>query len=200
MNPSSNSESELIMSSPAAQSLSDHEGSKPSNDASRFPTQLKPKDPTLHEAATHQLEAFVGSIRSPADGKCFDNLGTDGVWRVLQWLPTPPDQPTGIEVYDAKPMSPELIKFYLDRRPWSQATEDQFRGVDGRAVPQEQWFHPPQGIIPCMGTKNERLEELRKWREERVQLEQKVACGEISKDSLGPAYGSVQSDYDLRPR
>jgi hypothetical protein len=51
-----------------------------------------------------------------------------------------------------------------------------------------------------MGTKNERLEEMRKWREERVQLEQKVERGEISKEALGPACGSVQSDYDLRLR
>jgi hypothetical protein len=135
MNPSS-SENESNMSSPAAQLPSNHEGSKPSNEASRSPPQLKPKDPTLYEAATDQLEALVASLRSPADGKCFDDLGSDGVLRVLQWLPTPPDQPTGIEVYDAKPMSPELIKAYLDRQPWSQEKEDRFRGVDGREVPQ----------------------------------------------------------------
>ena len=51
-----------------------------------------------------------------------------------------------------------------------------------------------------MGTKNERLEELRKWREERMHLEQKVAQGEISKKVFETAYSSVQSNYDLRPR
>ncbi|KAJ4373423.1 hypothetical protein N0V83_003718 [Neocucurbitaria cava] len=76
-------------------------------------------------------------MHCPADGQCFDDLGSDGVYRVLQWLPTPPDQPTGIKVYDARPMPPELIKVFLDRQSWSQETEDRFRGVDGRAVPQE---------------------------------------------------------------
>jgi hypothetical protein len=62
-----------------------------------------------------------------------------------------------------------------------------------------QWFHPPPGIIPSLGTKNERDEEMRKWREERAQLEQRIPRGEIGKDSLGPAWDSVQSDFDLRP-
>ncbi|KAF1846459.1 uncharacterized protein K460DRAFT_377655 [Cucurbitaria berberidis CBS 394.84] len=188
------------MSSPAAQLPSDPEGSIPSNDGSQSSTQLKPKDSTLYEAATDQLLALIASLRSPADGKCIDDLGSDGVYRVLQWLPTPPDQPTGIKVYDAKPMSPEIIKAFLDRQAWSQVVEDRFRGVDGRTVPQEQWMNPPQGIIPPMGTKNERLEEMRKWNEERAQLEEKVARREISKDALGPACDSVKSDYDLRPR
>jgi hypothetical protein len=51
-----------------------------------------------------------------------------------------------------------------------------------------------------MGTKNERLEKMRKDREERAQLEEKIARGEIGEDALGPACGSVQSDHDLRRR
>ena len=125
------------MSSKAAQLPPDHVTSNPSNDGSRSPKHVKPKDSTVYESGTKELEAFVRSLRSPADGKCFDELGSDGVWRVFQWLPTPSDQPTGIKVYDAKPMSPELIKVYLDRRPWSQEVEDRFRGVDGRMVPEE---------------------------------------------------------------
>ncbi|KAF1828858.1 hypothetical protein BDW02DRAFT_613931 [Decorospora gaudefroyi] len=199
------------MSSLPAQLPSDREGVKPDDDESQSISH--PKDSALHgggmsettqpgeaEACKDKLWAFISTVQNSEDGKCFDMLGSDGVWRVLHWLPTPPDRPTGVEVYDAKPMSPEMIKLYLDRLPWRQEVEDRFRGVDGRLVPQEQWIHPPPGIIPPMGTKNERLEEMRKSREERMQLEQKVERGEISKKALGPACNGVQSDYDLRPR
>ena len=108
---------------------------------------MQPKDSSPHNAGTNEitppakardpLSAFVLSVQSPPDGNCFDMLGSDGVWRVLQYLPGPPDEPTGVQVYDAKPMSPELIKKYLDTRPWRQELEDRFRGVDGRTVPQE---------------------------------------------------------------
>jgi hypothetical protein len=81
--------------------------------------------------------ALVRSLRSPEDGKCIDHVGKDGVYRVLHYLPTPPDQVTEIEIYDAKPMSPEMIKAYLDMSPWRQEVEDRFRGVDGRTVSEE---------------------------------------------------------------
>jgi hypothetical protein len=42
-----------------------------------------------------------------------------------------------MEVYNAQPMSPEVLKEYLDRREWSQKTEDIFRGVDGRNTPKQ---------------------------------------------------------------
>jgi hypothetical protein len=64
-------------------------------------------------------------------------IGTDGIYRVIRYLPSPPDQPSDYEIYDAGPMSPAMIKAFLDTRPWSQAREDQFRGVDGRRIPQE---------------------------------------------------------------
>jgi len=138
------------MSSPAAQPSTGQEGSKSDNDEHQGPDQLWPKDSTQHEtgmseiiqpakidSGKDQLLAMIASLRTSADGKCIDDVGSDGVYRVLHYLPTPPDQPTGFEVYDAKPMSPEMIKAYLDTRPWSQAVEDRFRGADGRAVPQE---------------------------------------------------------------
>lgn len=135
------------MSSPTAQLASEHKDADPNNEASHPSTQMQPKDSSPHNAGTNEitppakardpLSAFVLSVQSPPDGNCFDMLGSDGVWRVLQYLPGPPDEPTGIQVYDAKPMSPELIKKYLDTRLWRQELEDRFRGVDGRTVPQE---------------------------------------------------------------
>jgi hypothetical protein len=137
MDPPQGSENKSTMSSPAAQLPTHVEGSKPSNNMSQSSTQLKPEDSTSHGSAKDKLQAFISSVRSAPDGKCFDMLGSDGVWRNIQWLPTPPDQPSEVEVYDAKPMSPELIKLYLDTRPWRQEVEDRFRGVDGREVPEE---------------------------------------------------------------
>jgi hypothetical protein len=71
------------------------------------------------------------------DGHCLDDLFSDGVYMVLQYLPTPLDQPTEGAVYDAKLRLPAMVKVFLDRQRWSQVVEDRFRGVDGRAVPEE---------------------------------------------------------------
>jgi hypothetical protein len=83
------------------------------------------------------LRDLLATLKKPADGKYFRCLCDDGVFRILIYSPTPPDQPTGIAVYDALPLSPFYIKAYLDRHEWSQKKEDTFRGVDGRRVPRE---------------------------------------------------------------
>ncbi|KAH7078124.1 hypothetical protein BKA63DRAFT_532504 [Paraphoma chrysanthemicola] len=155
--------------------------------------------PAQVETGRDQLNAVARSLRRPADRKSFRMLCTDGVWRIIHYLPTPPDQPTDYEIYDAKPMSPEMIKAFLDTRPWSQETEDRFRGVDGRNVPLEQWLNPPPGIIHPMRSQNERDEDMRKYREERAQLELKIARGEISPEEP-VSCTSIKSNYDLRPR
>jgi hypothetical protein len=121
---------EPTMSSPLSHSPPAHEGAASNDTGSQT-------QPDAAAAAKDQLWAFISSIRTPADGKCFDALGPDGVWRVLQYLPTPPNQPSVVSIYDAKPMPAELIKVYLDTLPWSQEREERFRGVDGRDVPEE---------------------------------------------------------------
>jgi hypothetical protein len=93
--------------------------------------------PAHVETGKEQFNALISSMQRPADRKCISMICTDGVCRVLHYLPTPPDLPTDYEIYDAKPMSPAMIKAYLDTRRWSQATEDRFRGADGRTIPQE---------------------------------------------------------------
>jgi hypothetical protein len=93
--------------------------------------------PAQVETGKAQFNALMRSMQKPADRKCFSMICTDGVYRVIRYLPGPTDQPSDYEIYDAKPMSPEMIKAYLDTRPWSQETEDQFRGADGRTIPQE---------------------------------------------------------------
>jgi hypothetical protein len=140
------------MSSTTAQLSSAQDGSPQDskNDGDQCPDELRRansaqgKDeksettrPAQIETGKDQFRAMIDSLRTPADRKCVHLISADGVYRVLHYLPTPPDQPTDYEIYDAKPMSPEMIKAYLDRKRWSQATEDKFRGADGRTIPQE---------------------------------------------------------------
>lgn len=129
MNPPSRGEADSTMlSSPPASLTSDNEASKPTDDESQSQTQLNPKD---------QLREVIRSLKTPADRKCFEYLASDGILRVIQWLPTPPDQISRFAIYDAVPLSPEMMKILLDQEPWSQEKEDRFRGVDGRKVPRE---------------------------------------------------------------
>ena len=93
--------------------------------------------PAQVETGKDQFTALIRSLQRPADRKCIHMVCADGVCRLLHYLPTPPDQPTDYEIYDAKPMSPEMIKAYLDTLPWSQAKEVRFRGADGRMIPRE---------------------------------------------------------------
>ena len=86
---------------------------------------------------TGLLLEFFATMKRPADFKCFRAIGHDGTCRTICWLPGPSDQPTGMEVYDAQPMSPEVLTQYLNRQEWSQEIENRFRGVDGRNTPKE---------------------------------------------------------------
>jgi hypothetical protein len=105
------------------------------------PVQDTHADPSVDTAPLDilsQLRALVATLKKPADGKHFRCICKDGVLRQLYFMPTPPDQPTEIAVYDGIPLSPEMLKAFLDRQVrWSQETEDRFRGVDGTSVPQE---------------------------------------------------------------
>jgi hypothetical protein len=138
------------MASPSSRLPSRQEGSNSNNDGDQPADQRAPKassepestlqditQPPKTKPTNDPLEAFVDSLREPEGGHHFHMICKDGVMRVIRYLPGPPDQPTATEIYDAKPMSPELIKSWLDRWPWSQEKEDRFRGVDGRTVPQE---------------------------------------------------------------
>jgi hypothetical protein len=198
-----------MISTQGSQSPSNRGGLELGKDVTQSPNQLKPKESNINEANVtgvtssddaepaspiNPLRDFLASLKKPPDGKYFRSLCGDGVFRILTWLSTPPDLPTGIAVYDGLPMSPDLIKAYLDRKPWNQETEDRFRGVDGRRVPQEQWLKPLPGILPSLGSENER--EGRK-KEEKLRLEERTSRGEMCE---GAVCGSVQSDFDLRPR
>jgi len=203
------------MSDPAGRDLTGMRHSQddqpPSNlpqdqQSAQRPVQDTPPDPSVDTApldTLSQLRALVTSLKKPPNGKGFRCMCKDGVLRRLHFLPTPPDHPTKIAVYDAIPLSPEMLKMFLDRQmPWSQEVEYRFRGVDGTSVPQEQWLHPPPGVIPSRGSKNDRDKERVVWEKRNEELKQKIERGEVSAEEAGPACGSggVSSNFDLRPR
>jgi hypothetical protein len=60
-------------------------------------------------------------------------------------------------------------------------------------------MNPLEGVLGSFGTKFERNESMRKYREERLDLERKILSGETC-PSLEVSRTAIQSDYDLRPR
>jgi hypothetical protein len=137
-------DNESIMSDPVERDVAGLRHGQDEQQPSNLPQDQEPAQVTHANPAVEdtpgdtlsQLRALVATLKK--DGKSFQCICKDGVLRNLHFLPTPPDQPTEIAVYDAIPLSPEMLKAYLDRRVrWSQETEDRFRGVDGTSVPQE---------------------------------------------------------------
>ena len=84
--------------------------------------------------------SVIRELQTEPNGRCFRCLGADGVVRVWHF--------DNWEVIDAVGLSPTQINEWLERRPFDQATEDKFRGIDGRDVSKENMFHPPQELVP----------------------------------------------------
>ncbi|KAK2130692.1 ankyrin repeat-containing domain protein [Fusarium oxysporum II5] len=78
------------------------------------------------------------------------DLGKDGVFRFLD---------ADRNIHYAVPLRPALIKALIDRLPHDPEVEKFWRGVDGTKVPEEQWYNPPEGILPPPLTEEERREE-----------------------------------------
>ncbi|CZR48713.1 uncharacterized protein FPRO_03966 [Fusarium proliferatum ET1] len=78
------------------------------------------------------------------------DLGKDGVFRFLD---------ADRNIHYAVPLRPALIKALIDRLPYDPEVEKFWRGVDGTKVPEEQWYNPPEGILPPPLTEDERREE-----------------------------------------
>ncbi|KAM0080290.1 hypothetical protein ACKRZS_007550 [Fusarium odoratissimum] len=78
------------------------------------------------------------------------DLGKDGVFRFLD---------ADRNIHYAVPLRPALIKALIDRLPYDPEVEKFWRGVDGTKVPEEQWYNPPEGILPPPLAEEERREE-----------------------------------------
>jgi hypothetical protein len=117
-------------------------------------------------------------------GHSFSNLGADGVYRVYH--------SSSFEVIDAVRLSTIQIKELLDRGAFDQATEDKFRGVDGRGVSDEDMFNPPEKIRTKRPTAEEYKELRRLINENNVKLKAvRTECSIVC--------GLRKSDYNLDP-
>ncbi|OIW25358.1 hypothetical protein CONLIGDRAFT_648391 [Coniochaeta ligniaria NRRL 30616] len=97
-----------------------------------------PAPPQWMQPDQKELQVVLMSSRPGWEQRQY--LGKDGVLRTLTT--------DSSAVVNAIPLSPSLIKALLDRTPHSKELEDILRGVDGTAVPSEQWFNPNMSILP----------------------------------------------------
>jgi hypothetical protein len=73
-------------------------------------------------------------------GAVFIHLGKDGVLRTISG---------NYEVLDARGLTPEQVKGFVDAMPVTLVQKEEFDGVDGtNVIVQEELFHPPPGILP----------------------------------------------------
>ena len=107
---------------------------KPTEPASEAVPSPPPLNPDQRE-----LSKILKTLRHDPTFMGVISLGTDGVLRSLT---------ADRDVVDAVALSPRLIKAMLDRMPFDQKTEDEFRSVDGTAVQRERWFRPDKGLLP----------------------------------------------------
>ncbi|KAG9186381.1 hypothetical protein G6011_02937 [Alternaria panax] len=78
---------------------------------------VESSQPAEAKAATDPLNAFINSMQECEYPHHFHMICKGGVMRMIRHVPRSPNQETDIEIFDAKPMSPELIKSWLDREP-----------------------------------------------------------------------------------
>jgi len=85
-------------------------------------------------------------------------LGRDGVMRSLT---------ADRRVVDAVGLTPAQLALWMKRWPQrSRSPESQLEeGADGTKVPREQWFHPPEGILPSPMSAEARERMEKKWKE-----------------------------------
>ncbi|KAJ4114734.1 hypothetical protein NW768_011288 [Fusarium equiseti] len=101
----------------------------------------------------------------------YTHLGDDGVIRQID---------ANNNVLYAEPLRPALIKGFLDRLPYDKEAEKTLRGVDGTKVPKEQWYNPPDGVIPPPmpeEIRKESLELLEKNKEKVEKIRQNLKDG-----------------------
>lgn len=123
------------------------------------------------------------------------SLGKDGVMRSLT---------ADRDVVDAVALRPGLILAMLNRMPWSQSAEDDFRGVDGTVVPREHWFNPDKDLLPPP-LSEENKEEARKMieehdlinKEKKIMEEKDLPNASRKSGGCGPV---VRSNHNLEPK
>ena len=135
---------------------------------------------------TQTVWSIIQSFKREPTGSDILSLGADGVLRNYYSV----YHPKSFEVIDAARLSTAQIKQFLDRRPFDQAKEDHFRGVDGLGVSDEDMFNPPEEIRP----KRPSEEALRAHQR---MVEERKRNPPVITDS--DACGRNKSNYNLEP-
>ncbi|PVH76988.1 hypothetical protein DL98DRAFT_517571 [Cadophora sp. DSE1049] len=171
-----------------------------SNQDSSHPT---PSDPSTtapnSKESTSEMPSYRVAMRSlKLDLEGVVMLGHDGVMRSF-------DGTYDCNVIDAFAFSPAQIKSFLDRFPvpWSQETEDKFRGVDGRnVVGEEALFHPADDLRPPKYTAEDKVRVRKEVDEQNRELRERIEREEMEGVDVAAKYacGRVTSDYDLSPK
>ncbi|KAF5603904.1 uncharacterized protein FSUBG_7002 [Fusarium subglutinans] len=86
-----------------------------------------------------EVSDILGRMECDPYLSAYVHLGSDGVIRLID---------AESNILHAEPLRPILIKGFLDRLPYDKEAERSFRGIDGTTVPKEQWYNPPEGVIP----------------------------------------------------
>ncbi|KAF4446452.1 hypothetical protein F53441_9909 [Fusarium austroafricanum] len=137
------------------------------------------------DPAQKELSDILSNIKHDPTLMGVVHLGQDGIFRSLT---------ADRDVVDAVPFSPLLIKAMMDRLPYREQTDKDFRGINGTKTPKEQWYKPLPGILPPpleeehRERSEEKLEENRRLyheREKRVQGGEKRAVCLMSDNDLG---------------
>ncbi|KAH9222371.1 hypothetical protein DL95DRAFT_381197 [Leptodontidium sp. 2 PMI_412] len=164
-------------------------------DASATP----PKQPAPSETASQSETSHRIAVRSlKSDPMGVFQLGHDGVMRSF-------DGTYERNVIDAVGLSPAQIKSFLDHFPvpWSQETEDMYRGVDGRdVVGEEALFHPPDYLRPPKYTEEDKVRLKREVDEKNQEIRERIEQEERDGVDVAAKYacGRVVSNYDLGPK
>ncbi|KAE9364952.1 hypothetical protein N431DRAFT_549339 [Stipitochalara longipes BDJ] len=155
---------------------------------------LSPKHRKFESTREPRAGELIRKLKMVGEG-CI-KMGDDGVMRSFGG---PPER----VVLDAVGFSPAQIKEMLDIYPWSQETEDIYRGIDGRkVVDHEALYNPPDSFRPpkytaeefeiakkeCDEHNRKLKEKIEKEKAEGVDVEAKYACNR------------KQADYDLSPK
>lgn len=109
-----------------------------------------------------EISSIVDKLHTLSLGRVA--IGSDGVLRSLN---------LENEVIDAVGLPPRLIKAFIDRFPYYEEIEAQFRNSDGTLVPQEQWWAPDPSILPQPYTAGQKDEAKREYEEKKDIIEER---------------------------
>jgi hypothetical protein len=136
-----------------------------------------------------ELSKILRALRQDPSLMGCISLGKDGIMRSLT---------ADRDVVDAVAFSPGLIKAMLDRMPFDQKMEDDYRGVDGTNLPREEWFHPDKSLLPQPLSEEARERTMKLITDNKELYAERLKV--LENRSVEHCSVVVRSDYNLGPR